>query len=113
MSIFAAHGPELAFWLKAVAAIVTAASVLIGIAIRVAWKARDILGNIYGELQAHTARFDQVDTRLDTLNGQVIKNTRFREDHHEGLIAAQEASARVTAEAMARLEEMRRERKAG
>lgn len=112
VSIFQAHGAELAFWIGGAVVLIGAAAALFVGAVKLTWWLRDMVGRIIGHLQALDAKLEAVNARLDTLNGQVAKNTKFREDQHDRLAEATEISARTNREVLQRLDEMRREKEA-
>lgn len=111
VSIFQAHGAELAFWIGGGVVFVGAAVAAFVGAVKLTWWLRDMVGKIIGHLQGLDAKVDAVNVRLDTLNGQVAKNTKFREENYVRLIEATEASSKATKSAMDRLEEILAERR--
>ena len=99
MSIFAAHGPEIVFYVGGLVAFVVAAWAVL----KCVWKAGETLAGIKVSLNSLHEKMGGVHNRLDTLNGQVLKNTVFREQHYHQLLEAQKISAAANREAMEHL----------
>ena len=109
MSIFRAFGPELVFWGSALVSVVALAVV----AVKGAWRAAESFAAIRSSLERLHERMEATNEHLKQLNGQVIKNTRFREEQYVALVESTKRSAAATELALRRLEEMWQERHPG